>query len=300
MNNVVAWQYTNKVKQQDIAKFELFADMLDATLNTDSFAGIDMQENIDFLEQSKEDVEISIFFEADEFFYKQIAEQELEKIAGNFIALKAIEENDWQAESLQSFKPIEIGRFYIHSFDETAPEYKVSLKIPAKMAFGTGEHATTKGCLALYDELTVENTFKNGLDMGCGSAILAMGAYKADDVKFLGVDIDLVSVDIANENLLENDVEDGMNIVHGDGFNHPIVTQNGPYDIIFANILKNPLLMMAEDLVATLDKGGYAILSGFKELEQKDEILTKYVDELGLTPVSEFNEDSWSAVCLKK
>lgn len=299
MTNIVAWQYTNKVKQEKIGQFELFAEMLEATFNVDAFADMELAET-DFLDKTPEEVEISIFFEADEFFNKQVVEQELEKIAGKFIALKAIEEHDWQAESVQSFPPIQIGRFYIHSFDEQAPADKVSLKIPAKMAFGTGEHATTKGCLALYDELAKENEFKNGLDMGCGSAILAMAAHKADAVKFLGVDIDPLSVEIANENKAENNIFGGLEIIHGDGFNDSLVTENGKYDIIFANILKNPLLMMASDLVATLDKGGYAILSGFKEEEQKAEILAKYVDELGLTPVSEFNEDGWSAVCLRK
>lgn len=299
MTNIVAWQYTNKVKQDKIAQFELFAEMLDATFNTDAFDTMEQAET-DFLDTTDENVEISIFFENDEFFNKQVVEQELSKIAGEHIELRAIGEHDWQAESIQSFPPIEIGRFYIHSFDEQAAEDKVCLKIPARMAFGTGEHATTKGCLALYDELANNQTFKNGLDMGCGSAILAMAAYKADNTKFLGVDIDELSVEIANENMLENNITNGMTIIHGDGFNDALVKQTGPYDIIFANILKNPLLFMAKDLTETLAQGGYAILSGFKQEEQKDEILAKYVDELGLTLISEFNEGGWSAVCLKK
>ncbi len=299
MTNTVAWQYTNTVKQEKIAQFELFAEMLDATFNTSAFDGMEQTET-DFLDETTEDVEISIFFENDEFFNKQAVEEELEKIAGVKVELTSIGEHDWQEESVQSFPPIEIGRFYIHSFDEQAEADKVCLKIPARMAFGTGEHATTKGCLALYDELTKENNFKNGLDMGCGSAILAMAAYKADETKFLGVDIDELSVEIANENMLENSITDGMKIIHGDGFNDKLVSQTGPYDIIFANILKNPLLAMSADLVATMQEGGYAILSGFKEEGQKAEILAKYVDELGLTAVSEFNEGGWSAVCFKK
>ena len=287
---VVAWQYKNTVEASKVSQFELFAEMVDATFN---------QSYEDFVEQQTQ-TQIDIFFEEDDFFNKDAVQAELAKIAGQTVELTPVYESDWQADCLNSFQPIEIGRFYIHSFDEEAPADKVSLKIPAKMAFGTGEHATTKGCLALYDELTKENNFKNGLDMGCGSAILAMAAYKADETKFLGVDIDELSVEIANENMLENSITDGMKIIHGDGFNDKLVSQTGPYDIIFANILKNPLLAMSADLVATMQEGGYAILSGFKEEGQKAEILAKYVDELGLTAVSEFNEGGWSAVCFKK
>ena len=288
---VVAWQYKNTVEASKVSQFELFAEMVDATFN---------QSYEDFVEQQTQ-TQIDIFFEEDDFFNKDAVQAELAKIADQTVELTPVYESDWQADCLNSFQPIEIGRFYIHSFDEEAPADKVSLKIPAKMAFGTGEHATTKGCLALYDKLATSGlAFKNGLDMGCGSAILAMGATKADNVKFLGVDIDLLSVDIANENLFENGVKENIEVIHGDGFNDPKVTRFGPYDIIFANILKNPLLDMAQDLVDTLDKDGYAILSGFKEIEQKDEIIAKYVDELGLTLVDEFNEDTWSALCLKK
>lgn len=287
---IVAWQYKNEITQDKINQFEFFAEMVEATF--------DISHSEDGM---AEKVEVNIFFEQDEFLNKDALEAELAKIAGNEVSLTPIYENDWHEDCINSFPAIEVGRFYIHSFDEEAPADKISLKIPAKMAFGTGEHATTKGCLSLYDSLVTKGlSFKNGLDMGCGSAILAMAATKSDNVKFLGVDIDLLSVDIANENLLCNDITKNIDIIHGDGFNDPKVTKNGLYDIVFANILKNPLLDMSQDLVDTLEEGGYAILSGFKEIEQKDEILAKYVNELGLTLVDEFNQDSWSAVCLKK
>jgi len=287
---VVAWQYKNKVKQEDISKFELFAEMMDATF--------DLSHSEDGIGK---EVDINIFFEQDEFLNKGAVEVELEKISDDYIELDPIYEHDWQQDCVTSFPAIEVGTFFIHSFEEEAPAEKISLRIPARMAFGTGEHATTKGCLYLYDELKKKGyKFKNGLDMGCGSAILAMCANKCENVDFLGVDIDLTSVDIANENLVENNIASSVTIIHGDGFNDPEVTRKAPYDLVFANILKNPLLEMSRDLVACLDKGGIAILSGFKEIEQKAEIINKYVGEFGLVLVDEFNQDSWSAICLKK
>ena len=294
---IVAWQYTNTISQDKIEQLELFAEMLEATFD---ISANDDSQAIEFL-NIEDEMKISIFFEQDEFFNKQAVEAELLKVTGDNIELTPIYEHDWEAECVSSFPALQIARFYIHSFDEQAPEGLIDLKIPAKMAFGTGEHATTKGCLALYDNLIEQGyKFKNGLDMGCGSAILAMCAHKADSTKFLGVDIDEPSVQIANDNLKENEIEGEIEIMHGDGFNDSKVKTQAPYDIIFANILKNPLLAMAEDLVSTLDNGGIAILSGFKEVDQKDEILAKYVNQLGLTLVNEFNEDSWSAVALKK
>lgn len=300
MTKVVAWQYTNEIKKENIEQFELFAEDLDATFNTSAYAGMELSE-LDYVDENlSDDVEINIFFDNNEFFNKNVVEEELAKIAGINIQLIAIFEQDWQQESINSFKPIQIGRFYIHNFDEQTPEGKVSLKIPAKMAFGTGEHATTKGCLALYDELALLNNFKNGLDMGCGSAILAMAAYKADNVKFLAVDIDEQAVTIANDNLKENLITDNLQIICGDGFNAQKVKDYAPYDIIFANILKNPLLEMSQNLVDVLADKGYAILSGFKNDSQKQEIIQRYVKELNLKLISEFNEDGWSAICLKK
>lgn len=286
---IVAWHYQANINSNQIEKYDLFAETIGATF--------DLNHGPDGIGET---VEINIFFDADSI-NKDILEKELEKINGQLILLQPVYDHDWQEECVNSFPPIQVGDFYIHSFDEVAPAGKISLKIPARMAFGTGEHSTTKGCLYLYNQLKQQQiAFKNGLDMGCGSAILAIAANKYEQMDFLGVDIDLLSVDIANDNLAINDISNNVQIIYGDGFNDPAVTQKGPYDLIFANILKNPLLDMANDLYDCLENQGYAIISGFKADNQKQEIIDKYVNQLGFTLVDEFIENDWCALALKK
>src|SRR5690606_28970349 len=126
-----------------------------------------------------------------------------------------------------------------------APEGMISLHVPAGRAFGTGEHPTTAGCLALYEQAAAHQNFKNALDMGCGSAILAIGAAKADGVKSLAVDIDPHSVEVSEQNIADNECADLVSCMCGDGFGAPEVEEKAPYDLIFANILANPLIEMA-------------------------------------------------------
>ena len=102
--------------------------------------------------------------------------------------LEEVYEENWQEKAREGFPPIVTEKFFIHSFDEQPTDDKISLKVPANMAFGNGEHPTTAGCLKLYEKLADDYNFQNGLDMGCGTAILAMAAAKLKGTKFLGVD----------------------------------------------------------------------------------------------------------------
>ncbi|MBI1363434.1 MAG: methyltransferase domain-containing protein [Proteobacteria bacterium] len=214
------------------------------------------------------------------------------------VTLSDVPHVDWQAKALADFPPFAIGRFFVHGYDVAVPAGLVGLKVPAAMAFGSGEHATTEGCLRLYETLTAERTFKNGLDMGAGSGILALAAAKVQKTPFLAVDIDEPSVRICDENMHDNGVAKTVTSVCGDGFDAPEVATRAPYDLIFANILKNPLIAMAEDLVAVLAGGGVCILSGFTDDQEAD--VTATYTALGLTVQHAERLRGWVALALKK
>ncbi|MCP4354264.1 MAG: methyltransferase [Proteobacteria bacterium] len=291
---IVSWHFQQKVKVDKLEKLELFIEIIEATID------------IEYSEIRKESLEINIFIENQENLDKKSVEDRLKEITGLNPDLKPVYENDWQQSTISSFPPIEIGQFVVYSFDENFDKSKygedrVVLEILPQMAFGTGEHSTTKGCLMLLEKMQKRGfKFKNALDMGCGSAILSMAVAKSDNVKVLAVDNDEICVNTSKENIKINSVEDSVEVLFSEGFADSKIQNKAPFDLIFANIFKNPLLEMSEELVNSLEKGGVVILSGFKDVDQKDEIIKKYVNELGLTLLESFAEESWAALTLRK
>lgn len=214
------------------------------------------------------------------------------------VVLEPIYAEDWEAKMKYEFPPLQIGSFFIHTFDEEVPAGMVGLHIPAGMAFGTGEHPTTAGCLDVYEKVSQNRSFKKGLDMGCGSAILAMAVAKKDKVPFLAVDIDEPSIVVAQENVEFNGETAHVTCLCGDGFKTDEVVKNKPFDLIFANILAAPLIAMSAELTASLEKNGFAILSGYLE-EQKEKVHAAYED-LGLECVAVTSNGTWVASAFKK
>ena len=207
---------------------------------------------------------------------------------------------DWLQHVYENLKPIDAARFFVHGshIKENIPKDKVTILIEAATAFGTGEHPTTKGCLLVYDMLLDKKSPRKILDMGCGSGILAIAAAKTlpDAEKIIGVDIDVQSVHVAVSHARDNHVEHQITFVAGNGFKVPLVQEEKTYDLVFANILAQPLIEMAEDFanVASCD----IILSGFT-LEQMPYVQRPY-EALGFTKVQEINIDEWMAVWLTR
>ena len=214
------------------------------------------------------------------------------------VEITSIPQSDWKESLKQSFPPLQVASFFIHSFDETAPEGCIDLKIPAGLAFGTGEHPTTAGCLTLYAEQMATRTFENVLDMGCGSAILAMAAAKKQQSKCVAVDIDEDSVATAIDNIAMNGCAENIQCAYSNGFTSDIVQSSAPYQLIFANILANPLIEMAEDMINALASDGVIILSGFTT-EQKEKVVEAYTSR-GLTLKSDVVVNDWVATTLTK
>ncbi|MAY33708.1 MAG: 50S ribosomal protein L11 methyltransferase [Rhodovulum sp.] len=208
---------------------------------------------------------------------------------------------DWVAKVKRELAPVVAGRFFVygsHDADQI-PEGSVALLIEAAMAFGTGHHGTTLGCLRALD-LLAERGFvgKNVADIGCGTAVLAMAAAKIWDGVMMASDIDQVAVDVAEANVTANDLEGRVKCVEAAGFDHPDLQAKAPFDLVFANILKGPLIALSPDMADNIQSGGYAILSGILN-PQADEVVATY-GENGFTVINREEITDWTCLLLQK
>ncbi|WP_298849865.1 50S ribosomal protein L11 methyltransferase [uncultured Ruegeria sp.] len=210
-------------------------------------------------------------------------------------------ETDWVAHVRRELAPVEAGRFFVYgSHDaDNLPEGRIPLLIEAAMAFGTGHHGTTLGCLKAFDKLLDEGfTASKVADIGCGTAVLAMAAARVWDGEIIASDIDEVAVDVAEANLKANGMSGAVQCVEAAGFDHPDLKAHAPYDLIFANILKGPLVALSPEIAANLRPGGCAILSGILN-EQADDVVSVYSqNEFNLSHRSEIGE--WTTLILTK
>ncbi|UWQ61773.1 50S ribosomal protein L11 methyltransferase [Leisingera caerulea] len=212
-----------------------------------------------------------------------------------------VPETDWVAHVRRELAPVEAGRFFVYGSHDAdkLPEGRIPLLIEAAMAFGTGHHGTTLGCLKALDNL-LDQGFRGEkvADIGCGTAVLAMAAARVWDGTILASDIDEVAVDVAEANLKANGMEGAVTCLEAAGFDHPDLQAQAPYDLIFANILKGPLVALAPDLAANLRPGGYAILSGILN-EQADDVVAVYAQNgINLDQRDEIGE--WTTLLLRK
>lgn len=216
------------------------------------------------------------------------------------IKVEKLPEKNWLQHVYDHFPPVTIGDFFVYGAHYTGdvPVGKIPLQIDAATAFGTGEHETTKGCLLALQLLKEKHVFKNGLDMGCGSGILAIAMKKLwPDISLSAVDIDPESVTVTKRHAAMNDLRD-LAAAAGDGYQTPLVSQNAPYDIVTANILAGPLVEMAPDLKRVLKPGGFAILSGLLARQEKDVAAAHAAVNLRLVHREEIAD--WRALVFQK
>ncbi len=177
---------------------------------------------------------------------------------------EVIPDVDWIARSLEGLKPVRAGRFLVHgSHDrDKVGVNDIAIEIDAGQAFGTGHHGTTAGCLEMIDAVARSRPIRRALDLGTGSGVLAIGLRKIRNIPILATDIDPVAVRVAKENVRRNGIASGLRLVTAPGFHSPAFAEEGPFDLIIANILARPLMKMAPQLTANLSSGGSVILSG--------------------------------------
>jgi ribosomal protein L11 methyltransferase len=215
-------------------------------------------------------------------------------------AVSEVPHQDWVAHVRRELTPVEAGRFHVHgSHDaETVPEGRIPLLIEAAMAFGTGHHGTTQGCLRALDRLLEEGASPRRVaDVGCGTAVLAMAAAASlPGAEVVASDIDAVAVDVARVNLAVNGLEGRVALVETAGLDHPALA--GPFDLVFANILKGPLVELAPAIGGALAPGGRAVLSGLLA-EQAEAVAAAYRAE-GLREEAREDLGEWSTLVLRK
>ena len=174
------------------------------------------------------------------------------------------EKRDWVANSLAGLKPVRAGRFLVHGRHDRSRirANDVAIEIEAGLAFGTGHHGTTRGCLLHFDRLLKRRRPKRVLDVGCGAGVLAIAAAKALRRKVWLGDVDPVAVAVANANARLNGVGVLCRAIVSRGVENAALREAAPYDLVFANILAKPLRLLAPSLAAVISADGEAIVSG--------------------------------------
>ncbi|MEX1234545.1 MAG: 50S ribosomal protein L11 methyltransferase [Roseovarius sp.] len=216
-------------------------------------------------------------------------------------AISQVPETDWVAHVKRELTPVSAGRFFVYGSHDAdkVPADAEPLLIEAAMAFGTGHHGTTQGCLRALDRLaTAGAPHASVADIGCGTAVLAMGAARVWPGVMLASDIDPVAVDVAKVNVAANDLEGRVQCIVATGLDHPDLAAAAPFDLIFANILKGPLIDLAPGMTAALRAGGHAILSGLLN-EQADEVIEVYT-RTGNSLVNAEVIGDWTTLTLQK
>jgi ribosomal protein L11 methyltransferase len=174
------------------------------------------------------------------------------------------EKRDWVATALAGLAPVRAGRFLVHGAHDRARvgANDIGIEIEAGLAFGTGHHGTTRGCLLRFDRLLKRRRPRAVLDVGCGAGVLAIAAAKVLRRKVWLGDIDPIAVEVGNANARLNGVGEFCKAVVSRGVENRTARDGAPYDVVFANILARPLRLLAPSLAAVIGPHGEAIVSG--------------------------------------
>jgi ribosomal protein L11 methyltransferase len=235
----------------------------------------------------------------------EISIRELVKLAAGddiarHIAFDTVEAKDWVKASLEDLVPVPAGRFIVHGQHDRArvPANKLGIEIEAALAFGTGHHGTTRGCLLLLDSVLRAHFPRRVLDLGSGTGVLAIAAAKALRRRVLASDIDPVSVRVARDNARLNGVGNLVEAICATGFSALEFAARGPFDLVLANILANPLRQMATPMAAHLAPSALVILSGLLP-HQAQGVIASYRAR-GLILRRHLKIDGWSSLLMQR
>jgi ribosomal protein L11 methyltransferase len=223
------------------------------------------------------------------------------------LLVEKLPEIDWLTHSQQGLEPIRAGRFYVHTQDHpplATPGVR-DFVIPASQAFGTGQHATTAGCLEMLGEMKARGVVvRNCADIGTGTGLLAFAALELwPHALATASDIDAVCLDVVADNCAANAVPMGhrpgeLTMLVADGMEHPLLAARGPYDLIIANILAGPLIDLAPSFAQHLIPGGHLVLAGL--LESQEAQVRSAARRAGLRIAERKVGGDWSILWLRK
>ncbi len=219
--------------------------------------------------------------------------------AAQDVSFDTVEAKDWVKATLEELVPVRAGRFVVHGGHDRLkiPPNKLGIEIEAALAFGTGHHGTTRGCLLLLDQVLKAYRPRRVLDVGTGTGVLAIAAAKALHGKVLASDIDPLSVRVARDNAWLNGTGDLVQSIRATGFSAPQFAQRGPFDLVLANILANPLRQMATPMARHLAPSALVILSGLLP-HQAQSVVAAYRAR-GLVLLRQIRIEGWSSLLMQ-
>ncbi len=221
------------------------------------------------------------------------------------LRVEKLPDSDWVTESQQGVAPIRAGRFFVRTPEHPAEPGTVDFVIPASQAFGTGQHATTAGCLAMLDRMKREGVMARNLaDIGTGTGLLAFAALQLwPHARATASDIDPICAAVVAENAKRNAIACGagpgaLTMTIADGTNDPLLRARGPYDLLLANILAGPLIELAPSFADALAPGGNLLLAGL--LETQENRVRRAYRAQGLRLARRLVRGDWSILWLRK
>ncbi|WP_421912358.1 50S ribosomal protein L11 methyltransferase [Mesorhizobium sp.] len=253
------------------------------------------------VDEDKDIHEVSVYTDGDE----DAVEAKMKDVLAGLALSKPIEREtlpdiDWVARSLEGLKPVRAGRFFVHGAHDRRKRHsgELAIEIEAGLAFGTGHHGTTAGCLEMLEQVVRREHPRNALDLGTGSAVLAIAVAKLAHIRVLATDIDPIAIKVAADNARLNHVKALVETVTAPGFHHPIFARRAPFDLVVANILARPLMRLAPQMAAHIAWGGSIVLSGILD-RQRDAVVAAYVGQQ-FRHVRTLHREGWVTIHLKR
>lgn len=274
------------------------ADALYSTIETlfedDGFALARVE-----LDEARQTEELSVYVDADEI---GAVEARIRAATGDRldVSREILPDIDWVQKSLEGLKPVRAGRFLVHGSHDRPRRRTgdLAIEIEAGLAFGTGHHGTTAGCLEMMTAVARRERPRNALDLGTGSGVLAIALAKMARIPVLATDIDPVATRVARDNARLNGALPWVETATAAGFGNPVFAHRGPFDLIVANILARPLMALAPGMGPQLAPGGSLILSGILD-RQRDAVVAAYVNQR-FRHLRTLSREGWVTLHLKR
>jgi ribosomal protein L11 methyltransferase len=274
-----------------------FADIVAESLGADEIA-------VGLVDVGRGHWQVTVYFRAppDWQTLRELAVVAAGPRAGRALRFTRVAAKDWVGASLAALKPVAAGRFVIHGAHDRAgiPVNRIGIEIEAALAFGTGHHGTTRGCLLALDCLCrwlgSGNSRPRILDLGTGSGVLAIAAARALRRRVLATDIDPEAVRVARDNARLNRAGCLVEVLRADGLAAPQILGGAPFDLVFANILLAPLQRLAAPLTEIIAPGGRLVLSGLLT-SQANAAIAAY---RGLRVERRIALDGWTTLVLRR